>query len=94
MATKTITPEEFVETLKTWTVLDVVNAVKLMEDELGMCQAIISPDLFRHNRALIVGNPCLIVEGKLQHGGGQTSVKAERFRPLEVEVGIKSHDFH
>ncbi len=65
-----------------------------MEDESGMCQAIISPDLFRHNRSLIVGNPCLIVEGKLQHGGGQTSVKAERFRPLEVEVGIKSHDFH
>ena len=36
MATKTLTPEDFVEALQTWTVLDVVNAVKLMEDKLGI----------------------------------------------------------
>jgi large subunit ribosomal protein L7/L12 len=36
MATKTLTPEDFVSALKDWTVLDVVNAVKLMEDELGI----------------------------------------------------------
>jgi large subunit ribosomal protein L7/L12 len=36
MATKTLTPEEFVEALQQWTVLDVVNAVKLMEDKLGI----------------------------------------------------------
>ncbi|HEY6468674.1 MAG TPA: 50S ribosomal protein L7/L12 [Candidatus Dormibacteraeota bacterium] len=31
-----MTPEEFVDALQTWTVLDVVNAVKLMEDKLGI----------------------------------------------------------
>jgi large subunit ribosomal protein L7/L12 len=36
MATKSITPEEFVDALPTWTVLDVVNAVKLMEEKLGI----------------------------------------------------------
>ncbi|HEX4755208.1 MAG TPA: 50S ribosomal protein L7/L12 [Candidatus Dormibacteraeota bacterium] len=36
MATKTITPEDFVDALKDWTVLDVVSAVKLMEDKLGV----------------------------------------------------------
>jgi large subunit ribosomal protein L7/L12 len=36
MATKTLSPEDFVEALQTWTVLDVVNAVKLMEDKLGI----------------------------------------------------------
>jgi large subunit ribosomal protein L7/L12 len=36
MATKTITPEDFVDALKDWTVLDVVNAVKLMADKLGV----------------------------------------------------------
>ena len=36
MATKTLTPEEFVDALQQWTVLDVVNAVKLMEDKLGI----------------------------------------------------------
>lgn len=36
MAAKTLTPEEFVDALQQWTVLDVVNAVKLMEDKLGI----------------------------------------------------------
>src|SRR5260221_5863163 len=35
MATK-ISPEEFVDDLQEWSVLDVVNAVKLMEDKLGV----------------------------------------------------------
>jgi large subunit ribosomal protein L7/L12 len=36
MATKTLTPEEFVDALQQWTVLDVVSAVKLMEEKLGV----------------------------------------------------------
>jgi large subunit ribosomal protein L7/L12 len=36
VATKTLTPEEFVDALQQWTVLDVVNAVKLMEEKLGV----------------------------------------------------------
>jgi large subunit ribosomal protein L7/L12 len=37
MATDTkLTPEAFVDALQDWTVLDVVNAVKLMEDKLGI----------------------------------------------------------
>ena len=32
----TLTPEDFVDALKEWTVLDVVNAVKLMEEKLGV----------------------------------------------------------
>jgi large subunit ribosomal protein L7/L12 len=40
MATKTLTPEEFVDALQQWTVLDVVNAVKLMEDKLGIKAAV------------------------------------------------------
>jgi large subunit ribosomal protein L7/L12 len=36
MATKAITPEEFVDALPSWSVLDVINAVKLMEEKLGI----------------------------------------------------------
>jgi large subunit ribosomal protein L7/L12 len=37
MATATkITPKEFVEALKTWSILDVVEAVKAIEDEFGI----------------------------------------------------------
>jgi large subunit ribosomal protein L7/L12 len=35
MATK-VSPEDFVEALKEWSVLDVVKAVKAIEDELGI----------------------------------------------------------
>jgi large subunit ribosomal protein L7/L12 len=35
VATK-ISPEEFVDALQEWSVLDVVNAVKLMEERLGI----------------------------------------------------------
>ena len=34
-----ITPEEFVDALQEWTVLDVANAVKLMEEKLGITAA-------------------------------------------------------
>jgi large subunit ribosomal protein L7/L12 len=36
MATKAITPEDFVDALPSWSVLDVINAVKLMEEKLGI----------------------------------------------------------
>ena len=36
MTTKTLTPEDFVTALQEWTVLDVVSAVKLMEEKLGV----------------------------------------------------------
>jgi large subunit ribosomal protein L7/L12 len=36
MAAKTLTPEQFVDALQEWTVLDVMNAVKLMEEKLGV----------------------------------------------------------
>jgi len=41
MATATkITPKEFVEALKTWSILDVVEAVKAIEDEFGIKAAV------------------------------------------------------
>ena len=53
-----------------------------LEDESGIVQAIVRPDLFREHRAVIVGSGGLVVEGKLQKEGGNVSVRAERFWPL------------
>jgi large subunit ribosomal protein L7/L12 len=36
MAATKLTPKDFVEALKTWSVLDVVEAVKAIEDEFGI----------------------------------------------------------
>lgn len=65
-----------------------------LEDETGMSQAIVHPDLFRNNRALIVGSPGLIVEGVLQNETGNPSVRAERFFALNGFTDVPSHDFH
>jgi error-prone DNA polymerase len=64
-----------------------------LEDETGMAQAIIRPDLFREHRALIVGSPGLVVEGRLQKSDGTLSVKAERFWRLPDVPEMQSHDF-
>jgi error-prone DNA polymerase len=64
-----------------------------LEDETGMCQAIVRPDLFQENRTVIVGSGSLIVEGRLQKQDGTLSVKGERFWPLTPSETIPSHDF-
>jgi len=65
-----------------------------LEDETGISQAIVKPDLFRDHRALIVGSPGLIVEGILQNEDGQCSVRADKFWPLDGIGDVASHDFH
>jgi error-prone DNA polymerase len=65
-----------------------------LEDETGLSQAIIHPELFREWRATILGHSGLIVEGILQNTDGQSSVRAERFWPLEGLTDVGSRDFH
>ncbi len=64
-----------------------------LEDESGLCQAIVRPDLFRRERAVIVGSGSLIVEGRLQKQDGSLSVRAERFWTLDELEAVPSHDF-
>jgi error-prone DNA polymerase len=65
-----------------------------LEDETGLSQAIIHPDLFRENRTVILASSGIIVEGILQNADGQCSVKAEKFWPLEGLLEVQSRDFH
>jgi error-prone DNA polymerase len=65
-----------------------------LEDETGMAQAIVKRELFQKNRATIVGNPGLVIEGILQNRDGSISLQAERFWPLRRVVETGSHDFH
>jgi len=64
-----------------------------LEDESGIVQAIVRPDLFKEHRAVIVGSGGLVVEGKLQKEGGNVSVRAERFWQLPALPDLPSHDF-
>ncbi len=66
-----------------------------LEDETGIANAIITPDLFERNRLLLVAEKFLLIEGRLQHQDNVISVKAERVLPLEVtQAETRSHDFH
>jgi error-prone DNA polymerase len=65
-----------------------------LEDETGIANIIVQPDLFTEQRTAIVGSPYLLVEGTLQIQDGVTSVKAERVFPLAGEAPeAQSHDF-
>jgi error-prone DNA polymerase len=65
-----------------------------MEDETGMVQAIIRPDLFQKHRAFLVSTPVLLVEGPLQKQDGTISIKARRFEAVHTNATVESHDFH
>jgi error-prone DNA polymerase len=64
-----------------------------LEDETGMLQAIIRPDLFRQQRAVVVGSGALVVQGRLQRQDGSLSVRAERFWTIPDFERQPSHDF-
>jgi error-prone DNA polymerase len=66
-----------------------------LEDETGIANAIVTPDLFEKNRVLLVRERFLLVEGILQNVDNVVSVKAERVSALDVtEAVTSSHDFH
>jgi error-prone DNA polymerase len=66
-----------------------------LEDETGVSNAIITPDLFQQNRLLLATEQFLLIEGTLQNQDGVISVKAARVAPLNItRAQTHSHDFH
>ncbi len=66
-----------------------------LEDETGVANAIVRPDLFHQNRLLLTSERFLAIEGILQNQDNVISVRAERVQPLFVtKAETLSHDFH
>jgi error-prone DNA polymerase len=66
-----------------------------LEDETGISNIIIRPDLFARERMTIIEERFLIVEGRLQNQEGIASVRAERLERMGGEpVEVTSHDFY
>jgi error-prone DNA polymerase len=66
-----------------------------IEDETGVANAIVTPDLFQKNRLLLSSAQFLMVEGTLQNQDNVISVKAERVLPLTItRAETSSHDFY
>jgi error-prone DNA polymerase len=75
-----------------------------LEDETGIGNAIISPDILERNRFVILSEKFLLLEGELQNQEGVISVRVERVAPMReayaadtvdvTDADVRSHDFH
>jgi error-prone DNA polymerase len=67
-----------------------------LEDETGIANAIVVPQLFESRRLVITQESTLKITGKLQNLHGVIHVKAETIEPLrEADIPAQaSHDFH
>ena len=66
-----------------------------LEDETGVSNAIVDPDLFERFRLAITEEAFLLIEGEVQNSDGVVLIKARQIRALAHEqlIGSESHDF-
>ncbi len=66
-----------------------------LEDETGMANAIVMPDVFLENRSVVHTAGLLLVEGPLQNQDGVIHIRGRRFRRLDADPDAlpPSHDF-
>jgi error-prone DNA polymerase len=66
-----------------------------LEDETGIANVIVRPDLYERNRMVINREKFLQVEGVLQNQDNVISIKASRVMPIAISAAkTQSHDFH
>jgi error-prone DNA polymerase len=65
-----------------------------LEDETGISNVIVRPDLYDRERMVVVRQPFLIIDGVLQHQDGVMSVRAERIHGMEGGASVDAHDFY
>jgi error-prone DNA polymerase len=71
-----------------------------MEDETGIANVIVTPNLYERQRVLVTRSKFLLAEGPLQNQDGVIHIKATRLSALSDRVlalrdlALRSHDFH
>ena len=55
-----------------------------LEDEFGMVNIVVMPDLYETNRILMTASPALRVAGVLELDQGVFNVLGKRFKPLGI----------
>jgi error-prone DNA polymerase len=66
-----------------------------LEDETGVANIIITPQLFERDHTVVVHNSFLMIEGVLQNQDGVISVKAGIIKPFHLtRAAAPAHDFH
>jgi error-prone DNA polymerase len=66
-----------------------------MEDETGIANVIVTPDMYERDRLVVSRSKFLLVEGPLQNQDNVIHVKAARLTALsDRALEMRSHDFH
>lgn len=66
-----------------------------IEDETGIANAIIEPELYERHRALVTYAKALLITGTLQNVDRVIHVRARHMEALELtDAPIHSHDYH
>jgi error-prone DNA polymerase len=66
-----------------------------IEDETGVSNAVVMPDVFDRERKTILNNSYLVIDGEMQNVDNVYTVRAAHCEPLHVaEEAVPSHDFH
>jgi error-prone DNA polymerase len=66
-----------------------------LEDETGVANIIVRPDLFARERLSIVEEPFLLIDGFLQHQDDVVSVRAEAVQGLKsIPLDFDAHNFY
>jgi error-prone DNA polymerase len=66
-----------------------------LEDETGISNVIVNPDLYEKYRVVINREKFLRIEGLLQNQDNVISIKASRMMPISIGAEkTESHDFH
>jgi error-prone DNA polymerase len=66
-----------------------------LEDETGIANVILNPDIYEANRLVINGEKFLLVAGILQNQDGVVSIKASKVHSVSITAAhMESHDYH
>ena len=66
-----------------------------MEDETGIANIIVTPDLYERDRLAVTRSKFTLAEGPLQNQDGVIHVKSLRLKPFSGQtLEVRSHDLH
>ncbi|MBS2022994.1 MAG: hypothetical protein JST92_11320, partial [Deltaproteobacteria bacterium] len=66
-----------------------------LEDETGIANVIIEPEVYEQNRKIVLSSALLVVEGRLEARDGTFNVKGDRFWALHgIGADTQGRDFH
>lgn len=66
-----------------------------MEDETGIANVIVTPNLYERNRLVVMRSKFILAEGELQNQDGVVHIMASQLHSLSDQaLDVHSHDFH